>query len=71
MTLSNVQNGQIKSMVDYQLRKLNKYYGTKYVLYLIVPYAMKINGKKENVDIKDVTMIDPVTVWSEKPSAEC
>ena len=32
---------------------------------LLVTYAIRIMGKKENLPLKSVTMIDPVTGWFE------
>ena len=58
--LVNVQNFQIKNMVNDQIRKLRKYHG-KICVDLLCPYVMRRKGQKENLNLKDVTMIDPIT----------
>ena len=47
-------------MVNYQLNKLIKNHG-KICVDIIGPYVIKIKGKKENLSLKDITMVDPVT----------
>ena len=37
----------------------------KLCVYLIDPYVIRRNGKKENLNLKFVTSIDPVTRWFE------
>ena len=51
-------------MVNYQLRNLIEYHGINFVD-LIMSYLIQINKQKENLNLKAVTMIDPVTGWSE------
>ena len=49
-------------MVNWQLRNLIKYPGKKNV-YLIGPCFIRIKLQRENLDLKSITMIDPVTGW--------
>ena len=49
-------------MVNYQLKKMRKHH-EKNCVYLIGPYAIRIEGQIENLILKSVTMIDTVTIW--------
>ena len=64
MTLANVKNDQIKNgklpAKLYEEIPWNKIY-----VVLIVPYLIRIKGKKENLHLKAITMINPVTGWFE------
>ena len=66
MTLFKVQNCQIRNIVNYQLRKLRKCHEKKYIyIDLIGIYVIRKNGQKEKLNLEAVTMIFPVTGWSE------
>ena len=54
-----------KNYVKLQAKEDEEIPCNKICLYLKGPYFIRRKGKKENLDLKVVTMIDPVTGWFE------
>ena len=57
--ISNKKYGKLPAKVDEETT------WNKICVYLIVPYVIRRNGKKENLHLKSVTVIHPVTGWFE------
>ena len=58
----NLQCGLTK--IRYNIRQIKPYKSDTHV-HLIVPYIIKRKVKKENLHLKSITPIDPVTGWFE------
>ena len=64
MTLANVQNNQIKKN-QLSARFDDEISGNEICVDLVVPYVIRRKGKKENLHLKAVNIIDNVTGWFE------
>ena len=57
--LSNKKHGKLPDKVAEEIPQ------NKICVYIIGPYVIHRKGKKENINLKSVTMIDTITGWFE------
>ena len=65
MTLSNVKKRSNKKYGKLSAKEAEEIPRNNLYLYLIGPHVIRGKGWKENVHLKVITMIDPVTGWFE------